>query len=195
MCRACARFAGRGVLFLASLPVRKTTSPQFLRSCHEHDTQTSRWLKCARLTTLIEKSCQPLYNFCESTLSDGNPNSPTAAKPRRWTIFASGLLLIALALVVIYTTRREFLSPLALVVVAAIGLAALLLQLRLRDDTGTVRAPLWLNVAGVVFAAITIFADFRQFSPALILMFALGAVVSFGISGVVVLRALGKSKN
>ena len=45
---------------------------------------------------------------------------------------AAGLLLVALALVVIYTSRGAFFNPLALVVVAAIGLAALLLQLRLR---------------------------------------------------------------
>ncbi len=49
---------------------------------------------------------------------------------RRWKVIASGLLLLALAVIVIYTGPNAFLSPIALVVVAAIGLAALLLQLR-----------------------------------------------------------------
>jgi hypothetical protein len=40
---------------------------------------------------------------------------------RRWTVIASGLLLLALALVVIYTEPNAFDSPVALVVVSAIG--------------------------------------------------------------------------
>jgi len=51
---------------------------------------------------------------------------------RRWTVIASGLLILALALVVIYTGPNAFYSPVALVVVAAIGLAALLLQVWFR---------------------------------------------------------------
>jgi hypothetical protein len=45
-------------------------------------------------------------------------------------VIAAGLLILALALVVIYTGPRAFVSPIALVVVAAIGVAALLLQVR-----------------------------------------------------------------
>ena len=61
-----------------------------------------------------------------------------------------GLLLLALVIVVVYTGRAAFTSPLAIVVLAAIGLAALLLQLRLRKDLSTaVRAPFWLNAAGL----------------------------------------------
>ena len=105
------------------------------------------------------------------------------------------MLLVALALVVIYTSRGAFLSPLALVVVAAIGLAALLLQLRLRTDLGTpVRAPLWLNVLGIVFAVISVFADVLRLSPALLLLAALGAVVCFAVSGIIVLDALRKRR-
>jgi hypothetical protein len=126
-------------------------------------------------------------------LPDGPPNSSPAPKPRRWSIIAAGLLLLALALVVIYTTRGAFLSPLALVVVAAIGLAAVLLQLRLRKDVRAgIRAPLWLNVLGLVCAIGAVVADFLHLSTNLLLLVALGAVLCFAISGVSVLKAFRK---
>jgi hypothetical protein len=110
-------------------------------------------------------------------------------------LVAAGLLLIALAVVVIYTSRPAFSSPLAMVVVAAIGLAALLLQLRLRKDLATpVHAPLWLNVLGLLFAVVAVFADILHLSAGWMLVAALGAVISFGISGVAVLHALRKKK-
>lgn len=120
-------------------------------------------------------------------------NPPSSPRPRRWTILAAGLLLAALALVVIYTNRGAFFSPIALVVVAAIGLAALLLQLRLRQGLSPrVRAPLWLNVLGIVFAICAVFADVLHVGPALLLIGALVAVVCFAISGIIVLAALRK---
>jgi len=122
------------------------------------------------------------------------PSNPTPAPTsRRWTIFAAGFLLLALALVVIYTSRAAFVSPPALVVVAAIGLAALLLQLRLRRDlTGRVRVPLWLTVVGLIFAVAAIFADVLRLTANLMQATALGAVVCFAISGIVVLHSLRK---
>jgi uncharacterized membrane protein len=103
--------------------------------------------------------------------------------------------LLALALVVIYTSRRAFMSPLALVVVAAIGLAALLLQLRLRRDVRTsVHAPFWLNVLGLICAIAAVFADVLHFTSNLMLISALGAVICFAISGVTVLHALRGGK-
>jgi len=126
-------------------------------------------------------------------LSQDPANSPIQPKPRGWGIIAAGLLLLALGLVVIYTSRPAFSSPLALVVVAAIGLAALLLQLRLRKDlSAPVRAPLWLNVLGLLFALAAVFADHLHLSANLMLVAALGAVGCFGISGAVVLHALRK---
>jgi hypothetical protein len=108
---------------------------------------------------------------------------------------AAGLLLVALALVVIYTNRGAFLSPLALVVVAAIGLAALLLQLRLRPDLASSnRGPLWLNGLGVVFALGAVFADFLHLNAAVMPITALAAVVSFAISGIIVLSGLRKRR-
>jgi peptidoglycan/LPS O-acetylase OafA/YrhL len=126
---------------------------------------------------------------------DAVSNPPSAPQPRRWTIFAAALLLIALTLVVIYTSRGAFSSPLAIVVVAAIGLAALLLQLRLRRDVGRqVHAPVWLNVLGLTCALAAVFADVLHMSGGLMLVAALGAVLCFAASGIVVLRALRQQK-
>lgn len=128
-------------------------------------------------------------------MPDASSNPAPAPKPRRWSIVAAGLLLLALALVVIYTSRPAFSSPLALVVVAAIGLAALLLQLRLRKDlSAQVRAPLWLNVLGLVFAIAAVLADVFHFSAKAMLVAALGAVLCFAISGTAVLRTLRRKK-
>ncbi len=102
-------------------------------------------------------------------------------KPRRWSIFAAALLVLALGLVVIYTSRPAFSSPLALVVVAAIGLAALLMQLRLRKDLhSAIHAPLWLNVLGLCLAIAAVFADHLHLSANLMIIAALGAVICFG---------------
>jgi hypothetical protein len=120
-------------------------------------------------------------------------SNPPGPQPRRWSIFGAGFLLLALALVVIYTSRAAFFSPLALVVVAAIGLAALLLQLRLRKDL-SVRAPLWLNVLGLGFAVGAICSDIFHLGTNPTLMAALGAVVCFAISASTVLHALRKKK-
>jgi uncharacterized membrane protein len=120
-------------------------------------------------------------------------NPAPAPRPRGWTLVAAGFLLLALALVVIYTNGRAFASPLAMVVVAAIGLAALLLQLRLRKDIrAPVRAPLWLNILGLLFAAGAVTADIAHLDSKIMLIAALGAVVCFAVSGVTVLRALRK---
>jgi amino acid transporter len=143
----------------------------------------------------FENHGAPLYNLERNSLPDAASNPSSALRPRRWSILAAGLLLLALALVVIYTGRSAFLSPLALVVVAAIGLAALLLQLRLRKDPGIpVHAPLWLNVLGLICAVAAVCADIFHLSANLLLIAALGAVICFAISGVTVLHALRKTK-
>ncbi|HKT87383.1 MAG TPA: hypothetical protein VJQ59_03035 [Candidatus Sulfotelmatobacter sp.] len=114
-------------------------------------------------------------------------------KPRRWSIIAAGLLLLALAFVVLYTSRAAFSSPLALVVIAAIGLAALLLQVRLRKDLPSpVRAPIWLNAIGLICAIAAVFADRLHLNVALMLIAAFGAVLCFGISGTKILHNLRK---
>jgi O-antigen ligase len=109
---------------------------------------------------------------------------------RRWTVIASGLLLLALALVVIYTGPDAFFSPVALVVVAAIGLAALLLQVRFRRDLPNIHSPLWLNVLGILCAMASLFADNLRMTRRTLDMVAFAAVVCFGISGALILHAL-----
>lgn len=128
-------------------------------------------------------------------MAEAASNSTPGARPRRWTILGAALLLLALALVVIYTSRAAFFSPLALVVVAAIGLAALLMQLRLRRDIERpIRAPFWLNVLGLICAIAAIFSDRLHLTTRTFQTVALAAVTCFGISGIVVLHALRKPR-
>jgi uncharacterized membrane protein len=117
------------------------------------------------------------------------------SRSRRWTVIASGLLCGALAIVVLFTNRHEFFSPLAVVVMGAVGLAAVLLQLRLqnRDQLPTSSSPAWLNVVGIVFALAAFFADLLNSRPQITEALALGAVASFGVSGVIILRSFRKS--
>jgi drug/metabolite transporter (DMT)-like permease len=123
--------------------------------------------------------------------SESQPKSESKSKvTRRWTVIASGLLLLALALVVIFTGPNAFYSPLALVVVAAIGLAAVLLQVRFRRDLPSIRSPLWLNVLGILCAMLTLFADFLRMKRGMLDLVAFAAVVCFGISGSLILHAL-----
>jgi len=102
---------------------------------------------------------------------------------------------MALAIVVIYTGRAAFSSPVALVVIATIGIAALILQLRLRKRSQNVAAvPWWVNVPGLLLAIVTVFADLLRLSANLMMAFALGAVMCFAFSGVIMLRALRDKK-
>ena len=109
---------------------------------------------------------------------------------RRWTVIASGLLILALALVVIYTGPNAFYSPVALVVVAAIGLAALLLQVWFRQDLPNIHSPLWLNVLGILCAMVSLFADHLRITRRMLDLVAFAAVICFGISGSLILHAL-----
>jgi uncharacterized membrane protein len=113
---------------------------------------------------------------------------------RRWTVIASGLLCGAVALIVLFTNRGAFFSPLAVVVMGAIGLAAVLLQLRLqnRDQAQSSNSPVWLNVLGILFALAAFFGDLLHFAPQVIEALALGAVASFGVSGVIILHSFRK---
>ena len=109
---------------------------------------------------------------------------------RRWTVIASGLLLLALALVVIYTGPNAFYSPTALVVVAAIGLAALLLQVWFRRDLPNINPPVWLNMLGIVCALVSLFADYFRMPRRTLELVAFAAIVCFGISGALILSKL-----
>lgn len=120
--------------------------------------------------------------------------SPSQSRvARRWTVIASGLLLLALALVVIYTGPGAFYSPIALVVVGAIGLAALLFQVWFRRDLA-VHSPLWLNILGILCAIVSLFADYFRVSRRVIEVVAFAAVVCFAISGSLILHALRRQR-
>jgi uncharacterized membrane protein len=124
------------------------------------------------------------------TGSDAQTRTLSQSKvARRWTVIASGLLLLALALVVIYTGPNAFYSPVALVVVSAIGLAALLLQVRFRQDL-PIHSPLWLNVLGIFCALASLFSDYLRMNRGTLDLVAFAAVVCFGISGSLILYAL-----
>jgi hypothetical protein len=116
------------------------------------------------------------------------------SRSRRWTVIASGLLCGALAVVVLFTNRGAFFSPLAVVVMGAVGLAAVLLQLRLQtpDDGPSSTSPAWLNILGIIFALAAFFADLFHLTSQVTEALALGAVASFGVSGVIILRSFRK---
>jgi hypothetical protein len=121
-------------------------------------------------------------------------NSPSP--PRRWTVIASALLCGGVALVVLFTTRGAFFSPLAVVVLGAIGLVAVLLQLRLRNhgQTDAVRPPVWLNVLGILCAVAALSSDLLHLSAQITETLALAAVGSFAISSAVILHAFRKRR-
>ena len=120
--------------------------------------------------------------------------APIGIVARRWTVIASGLLILALALVVIYTGPNAFHSPIALVVVAAIGLAALLLQLRFRQDLPEVRSPVWLNIVGLICALMALAADFLGMARRTLDLISFAAVICFSISGSLILHALRRPR-
>lgn len=113
---------------------------------------------------------------------------------RRWTVIGSGLLCGVLALVVVFTNRAAFFSPIAVVVVAAIGAAAVLMQLRLRNrgKISLVHPPVWFNLLGIVFAVLALFADRLRLSPLTAQLLALCAIASFAVSSVIILHAFRK---
>ena len=104
-------------------------------------------------------------------------------------MIVSGLLCGVLALVVIYTNRGGLSSPLAIVVLAAVGLLALVVRLRLRrGEQRAVHAPVWLNAAGIIAALAALFCDFRHVRADLAPSLALVAVLCFGLSSILVLQ-------
>ena len=120
-----------------------------------------------------------------------------ATHRRRWSVIASGLLVAALALVVTFTNRAAFFSPAAVVVVAAVGVMALLLQIRLRypGEARRMQAVGWLNVIGVVLALGAFLGDLLHVRLIIAESMALAAIGCFGISGALTLRDLRKRRS
>jgi uncharacterized membrane protein len=114
--------------------------------------------------------------------------------PQRKTVIASGLLCCALILVVLFTSPVAFRSPAAVVVISAIGAAAVLLQLRLRNapQTRPLRPPLVLNAVGILFALAALFPAALHLGARLTEAVALGAVGSFAISSALILHSFRK---
>jgi hypothetical protein len=104
-------------------------------------------------------------------------------------------LILAIALIVLFTGNAAFHSPTSAVVLAAVGLVAVLLQLRLRPEGAQkVRAPQWLNFVGIVCAACSLFADYLKLSSNLYQVAALGAVGCFGVSSLIMLDGIRRSR-
>jgi len=117
-----------------------------------------------------------------------------SASRRHRTVIASGLLCCALILVVLFTSPAAFRSPAAVVVMALIGTAAVLVQLRLRNDDQprSVHPPLWLNIAGILFSLAALFPATFQLQTKWALALALAAVGSFALSSAIVLHSFRK---
>lgn len=112
----------------------------------------------------------------------------------RRTVVASGLLCCALILVVLFTSPAAFRSPAAVVVMALIGTAAVLVQLRLRNDDQprSVRPPLWLNILGILLSLAALFPTVFHLGMRYAQPLALGAVSSFAVSSAIILHSLRK---
>ena len=110
-------------------------------------------------------------------------------------MLVSGFLVGILALVVLYTNRGRLSSPLSIVVLAAVGLLALILQLRLRGrgEGNRIASSPWLNVVGVGSALAALGVDFTKFHAEYTPAFALLAVGCFAVSSVIVLQSLRKA--
>lgn len=124
-----------------------------------------------------------------SPSSQSEPPRPQSP-PRRKTVIAAGLLCGILAVLVTFTDRRAFFSPLSIVIVAAIGAVAVLLQLQFKNQEGKrkIHPPLWLNVVGVVFAVGALLSERLHWGIQIGQALALLAVASFAVSSVIILR-------
>ena len=115
-----------------------------------------------------------------------------AAAARRTTVIASGLLCGALTLVVLFSGPTAFRSPTAVVVMALIGTAAVLIQLRLRKHhpARSLRPPLWLNVLGIALALAALFPEALRIGPRLAQAMVFGAVGSLAITSAIILHGI-----
>lgn len=110
-------------------------------------------------------------------------------------MIASGFLIGLLAIIVLYTTRRAFFSPLAVTVVGAIGLAAVLLRLWLQgEDRNLIRPYAWLNVVAVLLAIAAFLSDVLHWRQETSEVLALAAVCCFAISGALILHRFRKQR-
>jgi hypothetical protein len=110
-------------------------------------------------------------------------------------VLASGFLCGVLALVVLFTGPRAFHSPIAILVVASIGFAALLLQFRLSYPGDAKAQPhAWLNIVASLLAIAAVILDFLRIGNQWVQAMALGAIGVFGLSGVFIFHALRRQR-
>ena len=118
---------------------------------------SDRWSECGatRNDTNLKRSSWHCINLLRKFVPDTENKPDTKSQANRSTLVAAAAFAgCPVAGGPLYKSR-PFFSPLALVVVAAIGLAALLLQIRLRPDLSSspkLHGPLWLNGIGVLFS-------------------------------------------
>jgi len=119
-----------------------------------------------------------------------------SASSRRKNVIGAGMLAVALILVVLFTSPAAFRSPVTVVVMASIGTAAVLLQLRLRNDAAAearrLRPPLWLNVLGILFTLAALFPAVLHIGPRLTQVMVFGAVACFAVSSATILQSFRK---
>jgi len=93
-----------------------------------------------------------------------------------------------------FTSPAAFRSPVALVVMALIGAAAVLLQIQLRqNESSHLRPPVWLNVAGIIFTIGALFPSALHLGAKLVQAMVLGAVGSFAVSSALILHGFRKN--
>ncbi len=122
--------------------------------------------------------------------------APPQGQHRRWTVITSGILVGALALIVTFTSRAAFLSPVAVAVVAAVGVMALMLQLRLQHPRRAeeARLPSRLNLAGGVLALTAFLRDWLHIPVSIAELITLAAISCFGVSGALILHNIRKRR-
>ena len=117
-------------------------------------------------------------------------NDITLPSLKRKTVIAAGFLCIALTLVVLFTSPVAFRSPMAVVVMALIGAAAVLLQIQLRQNPSAhFRPPLWLNTIGILLTIGALFPSVLHQGAKFAQAMVLGAVGSFAVSSAIILHS------
>jgi len=92
-----------------------------------------------------------------------------------------------------FTSPAAFRSPMAVVVMALIGAAAVLLQIQLRHtETARFRPQLWLNIVGILLTIGALFPSALHLGPKFAQVMVLGAVGSFAISSAIILHSVRK---
>ena len=101
------------------------------------------------------------------------------------------MLCIALTIVVLFTSPAAFRSSAAVIVMALIGAAAVMFQMRLREGNQrrSLVASLWLNIVGVILAVAALFPAAMHSGPRLVQALVLGAIGSLAISSAMILHS------